>query len=245
MGPLLFNVAFDALLEKCDLPSCGLGLNFTTEKKKDDLDLPGDDTAKSFKVSTLAYADDLILLSEDPSSLTKALGKNKEIGENLVIQVNVSKTKMQWLSEGPNSNVQQAVKLGDKIVENVRSFLYLGSLFSEPQHGGVVRPDILANVQKARSVLDGLCPVFLLKGLGVRAKEKLVKSLVLPKLYYGAETWACTERDLAPLKALLSRARRLIFRSGRLGASTWRFSHAGPLMSRVLACSAKKLVALR
>ena len=28
LGPLLFNVAFDAILEKCDLPSCGLGLAF-------------------------------------------------------------------------------------------------------------------------------------------------------------------------------------------------------------------------
>ena len=238
-------MAFDALLEKCDLPSCGLGLDFTIEKRKDDLELPGDNMARSFKVSTLCYADDLVLLSEDPNSLSKALNKLKEIGEPLGIRVNVLKTKTQWLSRGPNSDVHKTVNLGDEVIENVSSFLYLGSLFSEPQHGGVVRPDILANVQKARSVLDGLGPVFALKGLGVRVKEKLVKSLVLPKLYYSAETWACTEKELAPLKALLSRARRLIFRNGVLGASTWRFSRAGPLMSRVLPCSARKSVAIR
>ena len=89
MGPLLFNVAFDALLEKCDLPSCGLGVEFTSERGKDDLRLPGDDRARNFKVSTLAYGDDLILISKNLSSLTEALGKIKQVGEPLGIRINV------------------------------------------------------------------------------------------------------------------------------------------------------------
>ena len=69
-----------------------------SEKGKDGLDLPRDDGGLRFKVSTLAYAEDLIIISEDPDNLTKALSKIKAVGEPLGVCINVSKTKMQWLN---------------------------------------------------------------------------------------------------------------------------------------------------
>ena len=225
--------------------SCGLGVEFIMEKDKDGLALPGDDRVLRFKVSTLAYADDLIIIAEDPDNLTQALSQIRAVGEPLGVRINVSKTKVQWLSKGSGANVSKIVKLGNDTIDTVKSFTYLGSLFTELQRGGVVRPDILANVKSARLVLDSLTNIFALKGLGIRTKERLVKSLVLPKLYYGAEAWACSEVDLAPMEALLSRARRLIMQRGNLGASTWRLKTYDLAKSRVLTCSARQTVARR
>ena len=136
--------------------------------------------------------------------------------------------------------------LGDQEIETVEKFTYLGGLISEPRPGGVTRPAILQQVQKARLTLDGLAGVFRQQGLGLKGRELLVKSVVIPILLQGAETWATSAADLNSIDRVLGRARRLICRSGTLGTSNWWNRFPGPPRNvRVLRGNAQRLITER
>ena len=229
-------------MESANLPGAGIGVEFDWEPRKDGFDLPIPNSRAGFTVSELFYADDLCILSTSTDKLNDAIGRIQRVGGPLGLNINPEKSKVLWLSGQPQTPGE--VLVGKVPLETVSNFSYLGSVISDASGGSVIRPAILRNVAKARIVLGTLTPLLARKKVSVRAKVAVVRAYMVPTMLYGCESWSTTAKDLEPIDALLSRARRLIVRRGCLGASTWR-GQRDDRRSSVLPETARSLIARR
>ena len=139
----------------------------------------------TLEVGLLAYADDLAICAQSVEALNEAIDRIQRVGSSVGLSINSKKSKIIWLSCKPDEPEQ--VILEGQEIETVKKFTYLGGLISEPKPGGVTRPAVLRQVRQARFTLDGIAGVIRQKGLGVKGRELLVRSMVIPVLLQGAE----------------------------------------------------------
>jgi hypothetical protein len=90
--------------------------------------LKTEDMVIYFKLYTLLYADDTILLADSPEELQKALDSMYEYCNIYKLQVNRSKTKIVVFSRGKIRKVPHFT-YGDKTLEVVDDYTYLGVIF--------------------------------------------------------------------------------------------------------------------
>ena len=112
LSPFLFNILMDKVLSVLDK---------TLSKER------------AFKITTVAYADDLVLISnhaDAPHLLSSALAKLESISTILGLQINSSKTKaMAWTRS--QFFPPFTFNIYNKQVEWVRSFKYLGVVLDD------------------------------------------------------------------------------------------------------------------
>ncbi|XP_065568855.1 uncharacterized protein LOC136032471 [Artemia franciscana] len=113
--------------------------------------------------------------------------------------VNTAKTKVMWVSGDPASrNVQLTIK--GQPVENVDSFVYLGSLLTSDN---VCSKSIKRRLGLAGSSFKNLRPIWKNKTLSTSLKVRLFNSLIIPIALYSSGTWsikADDERRISPFE---------------------------------------------
>jgi hypothetical protein len=78
-------------------------------------------------INTVKYADDLVLLAKEEKVLQDMIDKVIEIGKCYGMEMNVEKTKLMRISRQP---FPVKIMVGQKQLENVESFKYLGSILT-------------------------------------------------------------------------------------------------------------------
>jgi hypothetical protein len=76
-------------------------------------------------ISTVKYADNLVLLAKEATILQSMIDKLIEVGRGYGMEINVEKTKTMRVSRQPTP---LQIKIDKKPVENVKEFNYLGSM---------------------------------------------------------------------------------------------------------------------
>lgn len=104
----------------------------------------------NYHLTDLEYADDTILLSTTYSQLRDALGIYSEEAAQLGLQVSWTKTKLLYISNGPDPPPMQ---IGSDIVEPVKNFVYQGSMMTD---NGDLKPEIDRRRALAASALQSL-----------------------------------------------------------------------------------------
>jgi hypothetical protein len=94
---------------------------------QDALEGLGDFKVKGQIISTVTYADDLVLLAEEETILQSMIDKLIEVGRGYGMEINVEKTKTMRISR-QLSPLQ--IKIDKKLVENVEEFNYFGSVIT-------------------------------------------------------------------------------------------------------------------
>ena len=82
-----------------------------------------------FKIIVLLYADDTILLSENPAELQKCIDDFMSYCAQWKLNVNICKTKVQVF--GSRNSNQYQFKIGETQLEIVDHYKYLGVYFSK------------------------------------------------------------------------------------------------------------------
>lgn len=134
----------------------------------------------------LAYADDLVVLSDSPVSLQRKLNLLALYCDSNELTVNTSKTKILPFYRGRKPSMP-AFKYKDSIVEVVKNFCYLGINFSS---SGKFYENT-SHAQKKAALATSKVNYILAKGKSQTWKEKnvLLQSIIKSTLLYGSEIW--------------------------------------------------------
>ena len=141
--------------------------------------------------SDLVFADDAVIFAESLEVLVMALEALHKEAKPLGLQVSWSKTKVQVFGGLLNETVQSIHACGEDI-DILDSFTCLGNMVHN--NGGsrqeVLRWIGLALVSLAYGVMDSLSmSIWRCQYLCRWIKILIFKSLVIPVLLYGCETW--------------------------------------------------------
>ena len=183
LAPVLFNLVLDAVtrVPMNKHPDKGVSLVYC------------DDAPILFKyrhklkqkimIQSLAYADDIVLVSSNLDDLNCLVETVNQTFNNFGIQLNLAKTKYMHMTPESSQSMTHQTPMN---VELVNSFKYLGSILS---NNSSIEEDINNRLSKASKVFRGLSRlIWHKKSIRLGSKIKLFRSIILSILLYGSET---------------------------------------------------------
>ena len=168
LAPSLFNTCMDWVLGRVvEQSHCGVSVGNT-------------------KITDLVFADDAAIFAESLEVLVMALEALHEEVKPLGLKVSWAKTKVQVFGGVLDETVQSVHACGEDI-EILKSFTYLGSVV---HNDGGSSQEVTRRIGLAHGVMDSLnTSIWRCRYLCRRTKIRIFKSLVIPVLLYGCETW--------------------------------------------------------
>ena len=131
----------------------------------------------------------MVLLSLTESGFQRALNSFAAACDNADIKISTAKTEVLQLSRNPNQYVLQVNGATLKLVEK---FKYL--VFAFPSDGNQDE-ELDTHIEKARAVMRALdYSVIMNRELSKKAKLSIFKTVFVPILTYGHESWVRTEK---------------------------------------------------
>ncbi|KAK3544435.1 hypothetical protein QTP86_012124 [Hemibagrus guttatus] len=163
------------------------------------------------RISSLIFADDVVLLAPSSLDLQHALGRFAAECEAAGMRVSTSKSEAMVLDW---KKVACTLQVGGELLPQVEEFKYLGVLFTSE---GRMDREIDRRIGAAASVMRSMYrSVVVKKELSRKAKLLIYQSIYVPTLTYGHELWVMTERVRARIHATeMSFLRRVAGRSLR------------------------------
>ena len=131
-------------------------------------------------INHLRYADDTTLMTESEEELKNLLMKVKEESEKVGLKLNIQKTKI--MTCGPSTSWQ----IDGETIETVRDFIFGGSKITAD---GDCSHEIKRRLQLGRKAVTNLDSILKSRDITLPTNVHLVKSMVLPGVMYGCESW--------------------------------------------------------
>lgn len=145
------------------------------------------------KVTNLRYADDTTLLAASEIEMSQFLNKMEQISNSLGLSINKSKTKIMVVDRGKMLNFTGMLNL--QIVDD---FVYLGSSIC---NNGSCEKDVRRRIGMAKSAMSQLQKIWKNRGIKLKTKIRLVRTLIFSIFLYGAETWTLKAADRGRIDA--------------------------------------------
>ena len=155
-------------------------------------------------VSDLEYADDVVLLSEDPGSLQDLLCSLDKSAAMFGMRFAPPKCKMMlqdWVGVTPNLSIK------GQFIERVDKFTYLGSCITPD---GSIAEELSSRIQKARLAFSNLHHLWRRNDIKLSTKGRVYSAAVRSVLLYGSETWPLKAEDVRRLSVFDHRCLRSI-----------------------------------
>jgi len=188
LSPLLFNFALEYANRRVQVNQDGLKLNSTHQ--------------------VLAYADDVNILERSIHTLKEnaeaLVAATREIG----LEISADKTKYMVMSRDQNAGRNQSVRIDNSAFERVEEFKYLGTTLTHQNS--------IPEKFKSRLRLGNVCYHSVQNLLSSRLpsknlKVKIYRTIILPIILYGCETWSLTLREERKLRVFENMVLRRIF----------------------------------
>ncbi|GFS02359.1 LINE-1 reverse transcriptase-like protein [Elysia marginata] len=157
------------------------------------------------KLDDLDFADDIAVLSSTQQHLQQKTDNLVLLSHRTGLRVNPEKCKTLRIYE----KCIDKIRVDNATLEDVETFHYLGAVVSKIGGGS---KDLQNRLTKARSTFCRLRKLWSSTSVSQHTKIKLYKTLVMPVLLYGCETWSMTKGDENKIDVFQSRCLRQILR---------------------------------
>jgi hypothetical protein len=126
------------------------------------------------------------------------------------------------VSRDQNAGQNREIKLGNRSFENVSQFKYLGTTVTNQN---LIQEEI-KRLNSGNACYHSVQNLLSSRLLSKNVKVRIYKTIILPIVLYGCETWSLTVREEHKLRVFESRVLRRIFGPMRDGvAGGWRKLH--------------------
>jgi sorting nexin-29 len=188
LSPLLFNFALEYAIRNVQENQVRLKINGTHQ--------------------LLAYADDINLLGDNTDTIEKntetLIDASKEVG----LEINVEKTKYTLLSRRQNAGQNRDIKIANRSLENVSQFKYWGTTVTNEN---LILEEIKRRLNSRNACYHSVQSLLSSRLLSKNLKMRIHKTIILPVILYGCETWSLTLREEHRLRVFENNMLRRIF----------------------------------
>ncbi|KAJ4436711.1 hypothetical protein ANN_16843 [Periplaneta americana] len=213
LSPLLFNFALEYAIRKVQDNKEGLELNGLHQ--------------------LLVYADDMKMLGENPQTIRENAEILLEASKPIGLEVNPEKTKYMIMPRDQNIVRNGTIKIGDLSFEEVEKFKYLGATVTNIND---TREEIKRRINMGNACYYSVEKLLSSSLLSKISEVRIYKTVILPVVLDGCETWTLTLREELRLRVFRIRRLRWAGHVARMGESrnayrviVWRLEGKIPL----------------
>ncbi|KAJ4426499.1 hypothetical protein ANN_27313 [Periplaneta americana] len=171
----------------------------------------------------LVYADDVNVLGENTQTIRENTEIILEASKAIGLEVNPEKTKYMIMSRDQNIVRNGNIKIGDLSFEEVEKFKYLGATVTNIND---TREEIKPRINMGNACYYSVEKLLSSSLLSKNLKVRIYKTVILPVVLCGCETWTLTLREEQRLRVFENKVLRTIFGAKRDEVTgEWRKSH--------------------
>ncbi|KAJ4446958.1 hypothetical protein ANN_13660 [Periplaneta americana] len=160
----------------------------------------------------LVYADDVNMLGENPQTIRENSEILVEASKAIGLEVNPEKTKYMIMSRDQHIVRNGNIKIGDLSFEEVEKFKYLGATVTNIND---TREEIKRRINMGNACYYSVEKLLSSSLLSTNLKVRIYKTVILPVVLYGCETWTLILREEQRLRVFENKVLRKIFGAKR------------------------------
>jgi hypothetical protein len=126
------------------------------------------------------------------------------------------------MSRHPNSGQNQNIRIAKESFENVAKFKYLGTTLTNQNY---IHVEIKSRLNSGNACYHSAQNLLSSRLISKKLQIKIYKTVILPVVLYGCETWSLTLREAHRLRVFENRVLRRIFGPKREEDGSWRKLH--------------------
>ncbi|KAJ4433063.1 hypothetical protein ANN_15320 [Periplaneta americana] len=153
----------------------------------------------------LVYADDVNMLGENPQTIRENAEILLEASKTIGLEVNPEKTKYMIMSRDQDIVRNGTTKIGDLSFEEVEKFKYLGATVKNINH---TREEIKRRINMGNACYCSVEKLLSSSLLSKNLKVRIYKTVILPVILHGCETWTLTLREEQRLRVFENKVLR-------------------------------------